>query len=487
MLDFTAYPKQWLISAAPLPAPRGGKTDTFAGWHIQAADPVPILRLRDGAGQERGRLIGWVIEGTRFHDADATLVLPQGETLDSFHGRLSGRYVLLWQSAPGQVELRMDVMGGLPAVYAPAQQVVAATTSLIGRLTPLERDADVAQIFDFPRNRGFLPFGLTASRGVHRLLPNHALDLASFAPRRIWPAPDTVDAPKVTLHEARVLAEEAAEIVRRHVHAILDASPEGVPVTLYLSGGIDSRMILAAARGRTDRLVAETIGAGATLDCHVAARLARIAGIPHRQLAPIPSSPAQIAAWLERTGHTIYDPVADITATVTANPPPGQALTGTGCDLSKGKHFEAEDIGQDGIDVDLLLKRIRMPDTPCLRDAASRWLASFPAASAPYTLDLAKIDVIYGCWSSVAGYGHALPLPSLSPFSSRRLNEIVFMLPLDYRRNKGFYTDYMRALWPDLLALPINRAQGLARLRFFKTELRGRIPNSVKRALKPLR
>jgi hypothetical protein len=102
-------------------------------------------------------------------------------------------------------------------------------------------------------------------------------------------------------------------------------------------------------------------------------------------------------------------------------------------------------------------------------------------------LDLSKIETIYGCWWAVAGYGHDLSVPTISPFFSRRMIDLILSLPLDYRREKGFLKDYMNALWPELMQLPINRAAGLARLRFLKTELRSRLPNSVKRALKPLR
>ncbi len=486
MPDFTDYPKQWILSRTALPEARNGKCARFDELHIQAAADVPITRLVGAAGHEAGRLIGWVIADGRLIDSDSTLTLAEGETVETLYDRLGGRFILLWRDGD-RLRLRMDVAGGMSAIFAPDHGIAAATTSLLGAFVSLQRDTEVAGIFDFPKNRGFLPFGLTASQGVTRLLPNFDLDLARFETRRFWPHPEAVDAPKLDRTAARDLAREAAQIMQRNVHAVLAAGTAERPVTLYLSGGVDSRMVLAAARGRTDHLVSETIGGPESMDAHVAARLARIAGIPHRRIAPVPTPPDRIADWLHRTGETLYDPVTDISATAEAHPPPGHALTGTVCDLSKAKHFETEDIGAPGLDVATLLKRIRMPDTPRLSAAAQDWLDSFPAASAAYALDLSKIETIYGCWSSVAGYGHALPRPSLSPFASRRLFDIVFAVPYEYRRDKGFLKDYMNTLWPDLMALPLNRASGLARLRFLKTELRDRVPTPIKRALKPLR
>jgi hypothetical protein len=487
MMDFSEFPKQWVISKGALPDPVSGKSDMFRGWEIQAGETVPLLRLTDPDGAEVGRLVGWVVEGDTFHDRDGVVALAPGEDVEALYARLSGRFALIWEAAPGDLRLRIDVSGGLPAIVAHGHGVVAATTSLIAASFPLETDADIEAIFSFPKNRGFLPFGLTASKDVTRLLPSHEVRLSEpgLPIRRIWPGPDLHSQKPVSGEEARALAREAAGIVRCHVHAIIDAAPE--PTILYLSGGVDSRMILAATKGREDRVKAETIGTRGNLDVHLAVKLAEIAGIPHRIIAPMQSSPEEIRDWIHRAGHTIYDPVSDLAATVHANPPDGHALTGTGCDISKGKHFEAEDIGRPDCDVDLLLYRLRMPEGPRMRAAAGAWLNSFDGNAATWVLDIAKIEQIYGCWSSVSGYGHKLTRPSISPFSSRRLMEIVLALPMEYRRDKGFFKDFVGELWPELLALPVNRAAGLDRVRFLKTELRSRVPNRIKRLIKPFR
>jgi hypothetical protein len=45
----------------------------------------------------------------------------------------------------------------------------------------------------------------------------------------------------------------------------------------------------------------------------------------------------------------------------------------------------------------------------------------------------------------------------------------------------------MERLWTEGLDVPVNRAHGLDRLRFLKTEIKSRIPTWVKRAIKPYR
>jgi len=75
---------------------------------------------------------------------------------------------------------------------------------------------------------GWLPAGVTGHSGIHRLLPNHALDLVSLRPRHVWrgatrtgtPPGVLVDrvaeiATRTTLYEAQVLIERW----RRHYNA----------------------------------------------------------------------------------------------------------------------------------------------------------------------------------------------------------------------------------------------------------------------------
>ena len=279
------------------------------------------------------------------------------------------------------------------------------------------------------------------------------------------------------------LAREAGEILRNHMARILQAGP----ATLYLSGGHDSRVVLAAAAGLEGDLSAQTFGEADALESHVAGQVARAAGIGHEVIPVRPASDAAIAAWLHRTGHSFYDPVVGMTETVVAHPPRGIALAGTGVELSRASNWNAEDAEAESLSLDVLRARIRMPDAPVINRAAEAWLASLPPMDAALALDMAKIEQIHACWAGVEGYGHDLPRPTLHPFSSRRLNEICLSLPREYRLANGFYGDAMAYLAPELAAVPINRAQGIARLRFWREELRAAVPPGLKRLLKPLR
>ena len=483
MPDFTDLPKQWLVSPAPLPDPVAGRRDAFAGLHLALAAAVPVQTLRNAGGAEVGRLIGWPIHGGVLHRTDGVIDLAAGQTPEDLFDTLGGRFVLLWRAGDGRVLLREDSAGGLPAVYAPDAGLVAATVTLIGQIHPLPVDAAAEAIFDFPARRGFLPFGLTSRQGAHRLMPNHVLDLGAMTAHRVWP--DAGFAARPALDAAQIAAgvAETAAILRAHVAAILQ---QGETV-LYLSGGHDSRTVLAAARGMTDNLRAETLGNESLLDAHVAARVARAAGIPHARVPILPVSEAEIGAWLARSGRMMFDPVTLLAATAAKIHTGNHPISGTGAEIMRASNWGADDLQAAEIDLPRLLARVRMPDLPVIRAAARAWIDGLPPMDAAMAIDIAKIEQIHGCWSGAAVYGHPLPTPTLSPFSGQRLNAIALAMPKDYRLSGRMFGEVVGQLWPALLQVPVNRATGLVRLRFWRTELKRMIPAGLRRKLKPLR
>lgn len=484
MVDFSDYPKQWIISQTQLEPVIFGQAGSFEMFHIQMASAVPLLRLIGADGADWGRLIGWVIRGETFHRKSGDIHLPPGMSAEDFFATLAGRFVMLWKAVDGHILFREDSSGNFPASYCPASRAIASSVTLLDAVTPLPLATDVNAIFDFPQRRGFLPFGLTSRQGARRLMPNHALELTDFSVCRVWPSAEFCRRPEMTEAEARKRTEEAGKTVQRHMRAIL-AQGETV---LYLSGGHDSRMVLAAGRENARNLRCETFGEPNSLDMYVSSRVTKLAGVAHRNVAFVPSSRAQVNDWVRRTGHSMYDPVAELVATTIANPPVSNPISGTGSELPRATNWTLEDTEATGIDIGTLLKRIRVPNHPAVRAAGQAWLDGIPAtADAVMILDLAKIEQIHGCWAGAATYGHPVDLPAIYPFSGQTLSEISLSLPTSYRLGGHFYRDYMAVLWPELLNIPVNRAVGLDRVRFLRREVTRHIPSRLKRWLKPFR
>lgn len=488
-IDFREFPKQFAISPETAPAPRTahGHAESAAGWRAQAARAVPLVPVEDAAGARVGLLVGWAIWRGRLWPQGETLRLGPGETVEGVVlPELAGRAVVLWR-APEGPRLETDAGGFLPAVWAAEEGLVASTSTLIDLIAPRETDAEAAAIFDFPRRRGFLPFGLTHHRGVRRLLPGHRLDLDRMAAVRVWPAPSLLAAPPPAEAEAQAALTAAADRVAAQVGAVAEAAPP----RLYLSGGHDSRMVLAALRAalgpEIGALTCETLVNTAPLDLHLARKAALAAGARHLAVEVIPSSREEVAAWLRRAGWSFYDPVSELAATAKANDRRSPVMDGSGAEIFRASNWLAEDLAAPRLTREVLLARSRLPEVPVVLREAEAWLAALPPCPATAALDVAKIDLIHGCWAGASIYGHDIETPSLSPVASRAVYEAALRLPPAWKKGSESYRRWMAHLWPEGLAVPANRAEGLDRLRFLKTELKRMIPARLKRRLKPYR
>jgi hypothetical protein len=479
--DFADFPKQFVLSRTRLGGVAGARTADFAGWTAHAARAVPRIALTGPDGGQTGLLLGWVIHDGRLL-ADGEALVDGGDFEADVFPVLAGRFIALWQ-APAGLRFRLDAAGFLPAVFDAEAGIIASTSTLIDRLVPREIDAAVEAVFAFPRRRGFLPFGLTRHRGVRRLLPGHHLDPETFAVARVWPEADLLAAARMDAAAAARAAAEVGTWVRAQVGAVIRAGRGGI----YLSGGRDSRMILAACRDWRAEITCETLINDAPLDRHIATQLARRFGFRHELIEVTPASRAEVAAWLERSGHMVYDAVSELAATAPRIDRGHPVMDGTGAEITRASNWTETDVTAPRLDLATLLERLRLPAAPVFRAAAEAWLAGLPPADAAQALDIAKIEAIHSCWSGSAVYGHAVETPSISPFVSQRINEVALKLPKDYKMSAGFYRDYVASLWPELLEVPVNAATGLDRLRFPREEIRRMVPKTLRRRLKPFR
>ncbi len=162
-------------------------------------------------------------------------------------------------------------------------------------------------------------------------------------------------------------------------------------------------------------------------------------------------------------------------------------MDGSGAEILRASNWSAEDLDAERLTVETLLRRSRLPDVPVIRAEAEAWLAGIPDCDATTALDIAKIDLIHGCWAAPSIYGHDTQIPSISPFATQRNNAVALRLPKGWKLGEETYRIWMERLWPEGLDVPVNRARGLDRLRFLKSEIKRLVPTRIKRAIKPYR
>jgi asparagine synthase (glutamine-hydrolysing) len=173
--------------------------------------------------------------------------------------RLNGMFALaVWDRHRGQLFLARDRLGKKPLYYAPLPDgtvVFGSEMAALAEVPSLARRISPAAVEDF-FTWGYIPDPNTIFEGIHRLPAAHWLLLErGRAPvlRRYWQPPRHI-------HEQDEAAA-IAELRTRLDGATARRLVADVPLGAFLSGGLDSSAVVAAAaRQRTTPLDTFTIG-----------------------------------------------------------------------------------------------------------------------------------------------------------------------------------------------------------------------------------
>jgi asparagine synthase (glutamine-hydrolysing) len=202
--------------------------------------------------------------GHRFHtDSDTEVALHAYlEWGEGFLERIDGMFAIaLWDAAAGLLRLYRDRAGIKPLYYFYDGRRFAFASELkaIERaLSAAELEVDPTACYDFLGYR-YVPAPKTLYKRCYKLPPAHGVvyrpatgQLA--APRRYWslPLPEIARCPPL---------EECSEELRALISASVNEQMiADVPLGFFLSGGVDSSVVVAAAAGTGRRISTFAIG-----------------------------------------------------------------------------------------------------------------------------------------------------------------------------------------------------------------------------------
>lgn len=241
--------------------PRGRPTGRIAGV-VGRTEPGARAALAAALG--RGGAVlpdGPGPDGVVVADWDACWI-DGGPVRDVHHwrsllhaGRLAdveGAFTVAWLGPDGALRLIRDAVGERTLYYAPVPGglVFASTVPAVLATGLLPARLDLRAVATY-LSYGYIPGGETLVAGVRELLPGEVVELQSgaLARRRFWslPAEPEVDEPDERALRARLRACLEAAVRRR--------LPPGERVGAFLSGGIDSSLVVALARRLHDKPV----------------------------------------------------------------------------------------------------------------------------------------------------------------------------------------------------------------------------------------
>ena len=470
-------PRQWRLGRSPEAGYSGWTHLTLNGWHLQAHPDAAIATAVDRAGGPVGWIIGALQQDGPDPDGRTTLDVGADCAAAEFDRALYGRGSDGRAVAPGlEGPWTAILLGGRPRVhvaaahsvlYAPDRGCVATSPSLIPDLV---RNRDLSRAVDPRATRAFYGFGLTPYHGVRRLLPNHVLDLDTFAPVRHWPPSGL--APYLPEAEAadRLVAGVAALL--RDIGSRFDA------VRISLSAGRDSRAVLALCRplvaAAGDRVTAFTTRRGdvwSRVDVATAAKLAERAGIRHQIVEgkSQTASDEEVARAFVRFGEAKWGPI--LKGAAASAPPKGGSrkihLPGMAGEVARGYYWDGRMPRPQDVEPPALLRRVGMPALTETVAAATVWLERLPDAvrSQPAdVLDLLYLEQRLGCWDAPARYLFRSGGATLNLMSTSAGLDAMLRLEPDVRLRGSFQQTLVERAWPALAGLPYNRPAGRQRL-----------------------
>lgn len=440
---------QYRLSRTP-----GQKALAVGNMWLETDAGLPVTRLTDIDGTPVGVLLGFPIDlkAPCLIAGDWQIPVRLDENADAFVRQgllaLGGRFLWIF-CAQGTARIYPDCSAQVPCVFDSQAQVAASTAHALMDDAEYEARFDKA-LFDElgVEGEGWFPAGLTAHKGLKRLLPNHYLDLDSWTVERFWSGPET------KIEDPFKAVEEIIEIIRAQIEALINGPKR---VAIALTAGHETRMLLACARPFLDRLDFVTVIGGDrhNTDTVMARRIAGDLGLSHVTLARTEATPQQRALFIRRGGHCNADSNSYFHPSVWPISESHVMISGLGGEVGRAFLWRDSDTSQTALTASLLEGRFGMRKSKRLNEQLQLWLNELQGSDSLDVLDLAYIEHRNGAWYAVQ-FCSDPALVRQAPLLTARTVELMMQLPADWKKTSRLGPEVIARLWPELGDYPYN-------------------------------
>lgn len=446
------------------------EVDGFAGWtkarvarryYLYAHPDLAMTQVRSGG--LKLTLLGFAVDAQHPQDDDRAILERLASNALAAHqvppltGSLGGRWLIVVDD--GRATIAFSDATGLRQAFHTAQGPVwlSSNADHIARLLELNPCPQAAEEFlNLPaikadKEYAWPPPGCPYSE-LRRLRTNHYFNLSSGRVVRFWPWGAMDELP------VEACADRCATMLRNLVHG----AARRFPLVFTLTAGVDSRTVLAAARGMANLETCTHTYWGMderSPDVAIPRRLSRAAGFGHR-LVPCP----QIAApsWRELhmshivAAHEVYAP---ITQGLYVGLPPGlMSVKGCCSEIARAYYYPTS---KSPVDLEAVAVETHMETSPYARAILADWLKGATEVNRRHGLPV--MDLLYweqrmSSWQATSQAEYDLVHETFSPFNCRDLLQVMLAAPTESRNGSDcrLHVEIIRRLWPELLCEPFN-------------------------------
>ena len=431
--------RQWLV-AAGTPAREGWPTiDLGAGFRLHHHPHALVSSFE--FGEATIALVGVAV------DADGFLDRLANDRTDPLHERvvrtldhLVGCYAVITHTPRTGVRVYTDPAALMNVFF---KDGYAASTPAL--LHAGELDTEPSRGFRLNEIDDWMTGTRTPFVGVRVVLANHWLDLGSGAQHRFWPRQQF---PQRTV-------EDAVSSGAAHLRASANALLQQHPVLLSLTGGLDSRVMLAACRDRLDRVRAFTIETIGEKERELVGRLVATSGVDHRWVAFTPPEPWILELYDEMTGGQSLGSRRRVAgACMSLAAPDAVHLSGNLGAIAKSFYWPK---GVASWPTPHMLTRDFLQRGGPIEAGAHEWLQTLPQDLTPEAAcNLMYLEQRGSRWMGIGETASNLFYAPVTLFASRSLFELICSVPAQFQRDGYMLRAFARSLWPELADVPYH-------------------------------
>ncbi|MFN3845616.1 MAG: hypothetical protein ACK4RZ_07315 [Paracoccaceae bacterium] len=254
------------------------RSQLLDGWALELGADLPLVRLVRGDGSVFGLLFGIAVAGDGAVISAGEKVAPDPchgwKSVEHWIEDISGRFGILLSDGH-QVRFYCDPCGMIGVVYdATARRISSSLGLCLDRPIDDRDDYDHSAVAD--RGALYTLFD-TRDKVARRMNPSSYLSLSTFTETRFWPRADSI-----ALIDGDL--EKTYDWISGRTQKVIAAIAQAYPTLISLSGGQDSRLLLAMAGPAVRHLkgsfthVSNFMG---RIDAAIAGRMAKHVGIRH--------------------------------------------------------------------------------------------------------------------------------------------------------------------------------------------------------------
>lgn len=451
------YRRQFIAGSRTLPRPQSWKEIRFgAATHIVYHPLVAVTQISSDSKQIV--CLGHVLDPDDPASTNDEILRRIVSSMSSFHeferstSKLGGRY-LMFVKLGCEERLYPDAGGTKSAFYVrqeeTREQWIASQPQLLVDMLGVSLNSCLAKDFFRSHVHNSWPGELTPFNGVRQLLPNHFLEVRTGRVERFWP--------RTPIKHQDI--ETAVVVARQMLSGLIASALRRRRVAMTVTGGYDSRAILACAGAFRREVSLFTVGGPDVTfgDVAIPRKLARRLG---SELAVIPADPHDRSFWAtyqRNVAGMLWDTGSRLIYTFRRyGDDDWFILTGNVGEAARCFYYK-NGLHPTEATPERLAKICGYGGSPVASESFRRWLSDVPEDTGVNLLDLLYWEHRMGNWLAMALTGSDTVCEILPMYNCRYLLETA--LGVDVELRKAPYRLFVKICHeaaPVLIGVPFN-------------------------------